>query len=393
MEKMQKIPKVLLLIESSRASGRALLLGIAEYARYHGPWSFLWEPGGLEKVSGRLKEFKPDGAILRDTENLDEVMKLKVPLIIIGHKRPEIPNFVNVVTDSEKIGKMAAEHLLECGFKNFGYCGILMGQGYEPPWSILRRQAFFAKVKEAGHRCYDFFDQFPHPHSSRTAAINALCKWLKKLPKPVGIMACNDDRAQQVAEACKLCGIAVPDEVGIIGVDNDEVVCGLTDPPLSSVAVNFFRAGAEAAAALQALMQRLTPPNTRIIAPATHIVVRRSTDFVAASDQFVAKALRFIRDTGWNAKISVSDVVQAAGTSRRNLEKRFRTELGHSILAELKYVRGEKIANMLVETNLPIAKIAECLGFEDVQHFARYFKSIKGLTPLAYRKKFGKALT
>lgn len=389
---MPRIPKVLLLVESSRASGRALLLGIAEYAHHHGPWSFLWEPAGLEKAWGRLRAFDPDGIILRDTEKLDEVLKLGIPAVVIGHRYREIAGLVNVVTDSETIGRMAAEHLLDCGFKQFAYCGMLAEPGEEPPWSILRRQSFSARIRQAGYQCQDFFDRFPLPQRSRASALRALCKWLEELPKPIGIMACNDDRAQQIAEACKLSGIPVPDAVGIIGVDNDEVVCGLADPPLSSVAVNFQRAGTEAAAALHALMQGRKPASTRIVASATHVVIRRSTDFVAADDPHVARALRYIRDNGWHAKVSVRDVVQAAGISRRALEKRFRRELGHSILAELRKVRGNRIAEMLVETQLPVARIAEALGFEDIQHFARYFKSVMGITPLAYRKRYGKGL-
>jgi len=186
-------------------------------------------------------------------------------------------------------------------------------------------------------------------------------------------------------EVCKLARLTVPDMIGIIGADNDEVVCGLTDPPMSSIAINFERAGYEAAAALDGLMRGNPAVPDRIKALASHVVTRRSTDFVAADEPHLARALRFIRDCA-RGGVSVDEVAVSAGLSRRALEKRFRKQLGRSILEEVRRIRTDHIAQMLVETDLPVAKIADLLGFPDVQHVARYFQADKHISPVAYRK-------
>jgi len=389
---MSRIPKVLLLVESSRGSGRALLRGIAHYARHQGPWSFYWEPSGLEKVWPKLKTLELDGIILRDVDKLKEVLAFGIPAVVIGHGQGEVACLLNVVTDSERIGKMAAEHLLACGFKKFAYCGCWASSEENAPWSELRRQSFTDRIRQAGWSC----ENFPVPPLSQLSWLRErglMAHWLQSLPKPLGLMAANDDRASQVVEACKVAGVSVPSEVGIIGVDNDEVVCGLSDPPLSSVAVNFERAGYEAASALDCLMKRRGPIPARIVVHPTHIVVRRSTDVVAVEDKSVAKALRYIRGASRREELMVAVVAQNAGVSRRLLEKRFRRELGCSVLDEIRRMHTEKMAQLLVETHLPVREIAETLGFGDVQHFARYFRSVKKMSPLAYRKAHAGYLT
>jgi LacI family transcriptional regulator len=363
--------------------------GIAHYTHHHGPWSCYWEPGGLEKAWPKLKTLDLDGIILRDVDKLEEVLAFGMPAVVIGHGRTEVSGLLNVVTDSARIGEIAAEHLLACGFKRFAYCGCQPSFEEDVPWSELRHEAFAARLNKSGCSC----ENFPVPPRSggsawlRERAIMA--RWLQSLPKPVGLMAANDDRARQVVEACKIAGISVPFDIGIVGVDNDEVVCGLSDPPLSSVAVNFARAGYEAASALDCLMNGGGNVPARIVVHPTHVVVRRSTDVVAVEDKSVAKALRYIRDALRLEELTVAIVARNAGISRRLLEKRFRRELGHSILDGIRRMRTDKIAQLLVETQLPVCEIAETLGFGDVQHFARYFRAVKKMSPLAYRKKFG----
>jgi LacI family transcriptional regulator len=385
---MTRVPRIILLVESSRGSGRALLRGIANYAHHHGRWSFYWEPGGLEMASPALREMEADGIILRDVKKVDEALASGLPAVVIGHRRPEIAGLVNVVTDSKAIGTMSADHLMQCGFKHFAFCGYADNPREGTVWSEVRASFFGARIRKAG------FPAPAHYALSKTEEDwpkerRSLAAWLESLPKPVGLMACNDDCGQQVVEACKLAGLLVPDQVGVIGADNDEVVCGLTDPPLSSVAINFERAGYDAARALDRLMRGGQKVPSRITAAAPHVVTRRSTDFVAADEPHLTRALQFVRDHGRTA-ISVNQVARAAGLSRRALEKRFRALLGRSILEEIRRVRGDHIARMLVETDLPIAGIAEILGFKDAHHIARYFRSAKHLSPLRYRIAHGR---
>jgi len=383
MSEKRRIPRIILLVESSRGSGRALLRGIANYAHHHGPWSFYWEPGGLERVWPALQEMDADGIILRDVKKVDEALASGLPAIAIGHGQSEIPGLVNVVTDSQAIGRMGAEHLLQCGFKQFAFCGYAETARERTIWSQVRAESFDARIRKAGFAKPPYYalsnseDDWPKERYS-------LARWLESLPKPAGLMACNDDCGQQVMEACKLAGLSVPDQVGVIGADNDELVCGLTDPPLSSVVINFERAGYEAAGALDRLMHKLRKVLPRITAAAPHIVTRRSTDFVALDDPHLAHALRFIRDHA-RVGISVNDVARTAGMSRRALEKRFRALVGRSILGEIRRVRTDHIARLLLETDLPVASIAEMLGFSEAHHFARYFRAGKQMSPLRYR--------
>jgi len=382
-----KIPKIILLIESSRASGRALLEGFARYAHDHGPWSFYWEPGGLEKGWPKLKSLDLQGMIVRDVGDLEEALAFGIPTVVVGHRRAEVAGLVNVVTDSTRIGRMGAEHLLACGFKHFAFCGLEETPLEHADWSHLRNTGFAQRIHEAGFACCTFSSPSIRKRSMKQQR-QALADWLLSLQQPVGIMACNDDWGVQVMEACKLAGLAVPDTVGVIGADNDELVCGLADPAMSSVSINFERAGYEAAQALANLIRGRSGRSGKINVYPTHVVARRSTDTVAAEDEHIAKALRFMRDHVREA-VSVSAVARAAGLSRRALERRFSRQLGRTVLQETRRLRTEQIARLLVETHLPVGQVADSLGFADVRHFARYFRSEKRVSPLTYRKNFG----
>jgi len=384
---MPQIPRIGLFIESSRASGRALLQGIARFAHRQTRWSFYWEPGGLEKVWPQLRSLDLSGIILRDVDQLEEVLAMGVPAVVVGHSKTEVTGLVNVVTDSDTIGCMAAEHLIACGFQNFAYCGLENTPLENAPWSKERKMAFCERLKRASQTCHVYPTTSPVPQTWPQER-RSMVRWLQALPRPLGLMACNDDRAQQVLEACKLADLPVPDAVGLIGVDNDEVVCGLSDPQLSSVAVNFERSGFEAAQALDSMIRGKRTRAMRIEVPATHVVARRSTDFVAADDKQLARALRCIRDHAPVGRLGVAEVAREAGLSRRALERRFRSEIGTSIQKYIRKVRVGHIARLLVETHLSISQIAESLGFVDVQHFARYFRADKGMSPLAYRKAY-----
>jgi LacI family transcriptional regulator len=379
---VKKIPAIGLLIESSRASGRALLCGVAKCAHHYGPWAVYWEPGGLEKGWPRLKALDVDGVILRDVDKLEEVAALGIPAVVIGHSKTEIPNMVNVVTDSEAVGRIGADHLLKCGFKHFAFCGYGSAESFS--WSASRQESFSKHIAEAGFNVHGYTTLSPMVYTWRKEH-QRMAAWLRSLPKPVGVMACNDDCGRHVIEACKLANLAVPDDVGVLGADNDDVVCGLTDPPMSSVAIHFERAGYEAALELfRQLRGRRRVPN-KIMVHASHVIARRSTDITAGSNPHVTKALQFIRDHA-RENVMVAEVSRAAGLSRRALEIRFRQEIGCSIRQHIRRIRTDQIVRLLVETDLPIGQIAETLGFADIQHFARYFRAGKQTSPLAFRR-------
>jgi LacI family transcriptional regulator len=381
---MDKLPQVVLLLESSRGAGRALLRGFANYARHHGPWAFNWEPGGLNEIWPRLSRLNAQGVFLRDGKHIRKVLALGIPTVVVGHRKEVFPDVAHVVTDSESAGRLAAEHLLGCGFKHFAFCGPSHIR-----WSAARRESFHRHLKQFGRKVH-FFNAPAEGHKTSWKTEHAIMgRWLKSLPKPVGVMACNDDAAHHLVEACKTARLHVPDQVGIIGVDNDELVCELSSPTISSVAINFERAGYESARLLDEWMRRgkISRP-ARIVAPATRVIPRLSTDILAVEDAQLLKALRFIRDHA-RENMSVADVARAAGLSRRALENRFRLELGRSILREIRRIRVDLIAQMLMETDLPVSDIAGALGYENLQHIARYFRKEKHMSLMAFRKRHG----
>jgi LacI family transcriptional regulator len=202
-------------------------------------------------------------------------------------------------------------------------------------------------------------------------------------------MAGNDDRSQDILAACKIGGINVPSEVAILGVDNDELICGLSYPQLSSIALSTQRAGYDAAQVLGKLMdgQKVAENEKEVLVSPLHVVTRQSTDIMAIEDKQVAMAVHFIRNHS-NEVIQVGNVAEAAGLSRRTLEQRFRKILGHSVLEEIKYARVNQMTKMLIETNLSISQIAWSLGFPYTNNISRYFKQQKGITPSEYRRKY-----
>lgn len=386
---MPEIPKVILLIDTARAYGRGLLRGIAKYSDLHGPWIFYWkapfyrESASKEVGLSRLRNLDADGIIMREQKKTKEILAMGLPTVVSPY-REEFPGLPNIIPDDVAIGKMAAEHLLDRGFRYFAYCG------FEDMFALRNRGEIFRKrIAETGFETHVYKEPKSRGKRLWGNEQTIMADWLKSLPKPVGLMACNDDRAQQVMEACKIAGLHAPEEVAIIGVDNDDLVCNLSHPPLSSVALNFERSGYEAAELLHKLMAGKKVANKKIVVHPTHVVTRQSTDILAIEDREVAEAVRFIRQHS-KEPIQVRDVVETVAVSRRVLYQRFHKVLGRSPNEEIRRARVEQIVRMLIETNLPISKIALTLGYSNVAHIARYFRQEKGMNLQSYRKLYGR---
>ena len=374
-------PSVLLFVETSREFGRGLLHGIARYSRLHGPWRVYRWPGALDSSLPEWKYLKIDGAIVRDVKVVEGVVQSGIPVIFAQHNKESYAPYPSIITDSALIGTMAAEHFLDRGFRNFAYCGL-----DEFAWSQGRVQYFRRRLEQAGLTA----NQYHAPASKRGGTIrneqNHIAEWLKQLPKPVAVMCCNDDRALLVIEACKLIGCSVPDDVAVLGVDNDVLVCDLADPPISSIALNTESAGYEAARLLDQLMKGGAAMAGQILSvQPTHIVTRMSTDMLAVTDADVAAALAFIRRNS-NRLIQVDDVVEATTASRRVLEKRFKAILHRSVHQEIRRVRVNNIIRLLVGTDMSITDIAAHCGFDGVEHIARHFRKETGMSLREYRK-------
>ena len=389
---MQAKRKVLLMMETSRKYGRSILRGIAKYSRTHGPWifyrqaPFYWGSGDKEATLERLLKPGIDGVILREQrqpEQTDRVLAAGLPAIVSPY-RELFPGLPNIVTDDAAIGAMAAEYLLHRGFKQFAYCGF--GDKYY--WSRERGKSFTERVDRAGFHTHHYEYEQPKsrsPHSWE-ADLVILVDWLKRLPKPVALMACNDDRSQDVLEACKIANLHVPEQVAILGLGDDDLVCDLASPPLSSVALSAEKAGYEAAATLDRLMNGEKVSDRKIVVPPSYIATRQSTDILTIDDPYVAEALRFIYRRAREDAIQVNDVLQVVPISRRSLYERFSRILGRTVHEEIKRVRVEHLTRLLVSTKWSIAQIADILGCSDMKNLARYFKQAKGMSPLQYRK-------
>ena len=372
--------RIVLLVETSRAFGRQLIMGIARYSRLNGPWSFYKEPIDLKSSIPHLTGWKPDGIIMRDSLITKELLKLKIPTLLAIHSSKYPKDLPVIRTDSRSIAKMASRHFFEKGLKNYAFCGF---DDYD--WSKERKLYFIRFNKEAGYKTHIYLPPKRVKKNDWENEQQHVSEWIKVLPKPVGIFACNDDRGQHILEICKLINLKVPEDVAVIGVDNDPMICEIGDPPLTSIALNVESAGYEAAKLLDQLIEKKKITKKQILVSPSHIVQRQSSDILAVNDEEVASAIRFIKENAKN-KIHINEVVNATGISRRTLEKRFRKTIHRSIYDEIRSIRIEWIAKLLIETDLPISQITSLFNFTDIEHISRYFKKEKDIGLREFRK-------
>ncbi len=379
-------PAVALLIETSNRYGRELLLGIRNYTREHTDWAVhLTEWARGNPPPPWLARWRVDGVIARieNKETEQAVRKTGVPIVNVS-AAGLAPEFPVVISDSAAVARLAAEHLIERGFEHFGYCGDRRFK-----WSASHGRNFSDFLRQEGHSCA-VFDSQPEDFADWEAEQEKLGRWIQSLPKPAGIMACYDIRGQQVLGVCRELGVQVPDEIAVIGQHNDEVLCDLCDPPLSSVIPNSCRAGYEAAALLQDMMRgRRVTARTYLVSP-VGVAVRQSTDVVAVSDRQIAAAVRFIRENACRG-IGVQEVLRAVPMSRTLLERKLRQHLRRSPYEEILHIRLRRAKELLAGTTLSIAEIAERAGFSCPEYLSAAFKRHTGLSPREFRTRSRKA--
>lgn len=383
---MRTLPRVALLVETSRIFGREFLHGVAMYAKENGPWSFHITPGDYKQVVP-LKHWKGDGIIARiaDNEVASAVLKAGVPTIALGLTdsqlmvKSPLSKLSEVSSDPTQISRLAADHLLERQLTSFAYVGSA-----DRAWSERRGTAFSNYLSEIGYEAV-FYQQPKQPSKQQwEREQNILAKWLDGLPTPTGVFACDDYRGRQVIEACQLAGLKVPTQIAVIGVDNDEVVCELADPPMTSIAVDAKSAGYHSAQLLDNLMKGRFRKPRRIVVDACGVIARASTDLFAIDDEEIGRAMQTIRDSV-GRDISVDEIVEQTSLSRRSLEKRFRETTGRSILEELQLVRLERAKSLLRSTSHPVSAISKMVGFKSTSYFLQFFKSRVGTTPRRFR--------
>ena len=372
--------RVALLIETSNAYARGILKGVATYVRQHASWSICLSESRRGDISlAWLADWEGDGVIAR-IENrtiAKYIKKLKVPAVDVSAARL-IPSLPWVETDDAAIAQLVADHLLERGFKQFGFCGDDRFQ-----WSRLRQKHFASVIRKRGLFC-SVHRPFPARSGRQESENKSIEDWLVRLPKPVGIMACYDFRGRQILSACRQNNVAVPDEVAVIGADNDTVLCELADPPLSSVSLNAPRIGYDAAALLDRMMSgEKVNPTGHLINP-VGVVTRQSTDVLAIDDPGVVAAVRYIRAHACDG-ISVKDVLKAVPQSRRSLETRFIKNIGRTPHDEITRVKLNRVRRLLVESDWSLERIAETAGFAHAGYLSTVFSQTIGVNPSAYR--------
>ena len=372
--------KIGLLVETSLGSGREILKGIARYARYSCDWQLFHAAGGLsEMIPDWLENWDGDGIIARIQS--DEVSKklseLKIPVVdVLGVCKNRFP-LVHV--DDEAIAKLAALHFSERNFRHFAFYGI---EGEN--WS-MRRAASFRNACETGES-FSLLEMPRRSDATNKNSFQRLQEWVRGLPKPVGIMVCSDQKGLELLEACLNEEIPVPEQVAVIGVDNDAALCEIADPPLTSIRGGHSIVGHEAAAMMDRLLQgQPTGPTPLRVSPVA-VIERESSGSRAIDDPTVAKGVKFIREH-LSESINNDSISRAAGISRTLFQKRFREAMGTSIREHILTRRIERATSLIEQTDIPLAEIACRSGFRHQEYLGQVIKKATGDTPGELRRK------
>ena len=380
---LKKIPAVLVMLTpASQKVRREKIQGILKYARLHGPWDVeTVEDGPFISKLGTFKNWRPDGIITRgDTPALASFIAhpKKIPTVFIDVEPSRCRHCMSVHHDLLQTSEAVADTYLRQGLEHFAYVGSIPSSY----WSEARADAFAHRLKQSGYTCAVYK---PRDISNWAAEQKNMADWLRKLPKPCGLFAAFDLRAKQVLDLCRAAGIRVPDEVAIMGTDNDEAVCENTVPTLSSVQSDFEGGGYMAAELLDKLMRKKVRKPVSLTYGLKQIVLRQSTQRFHASNRVAAAALEFIRINSCEG-ITVNDVARHLNVSRRLAELRFREACGGSILKEIQSRRLERVCHFLRETNLPISEIGERCGYPTETYLTALFKARFGITMRQYRQ-------
>ena len=354
--------------------------GVIRYAKEHGAWQLFGHGWTLAEIID-LDKWQGDGVITRgrDRPESEQLARLGIPIIDVCGSA-SVEGIAQVTNDDVETGRMAAEHLKACGFEHFAYCGTEVVE-----WSSRRLSGFLTGLGLKTEQLPVFTKH--RLMWQKTDDDVALQTWLKSLPVPCGILAGDDVIGVKITRAAEACGLRIPAQIAVVGVDNEVVLCELAKPSLSSIPCNCERIGFEAAKALNGMMtsNRRDPRSPLRIEPMP-VVVRATSDTMAVSDAIVAQALKFIRgNTGLS--VNVEDVARALPVSRRALEMRFRKAVGHTIHDEIRRTRLENACRLLATTDMPVAKVAIASGFSNAQRFNAVFVEHEHMAPLAYREK------
>lgn len=376
--------QVAVLVETESSWGCSVIRGIADYAEKHGHWNLLIGPHDHEQRLALPDRWRGDGIIARISSRLqvEQIREKRVPTVNVDDLYEDLPGVASVITAETERARLAMSHLLDKGFREFGY--------FAPPsnqYSNKRQLAFVAAVKQEGYTCHEYKPGFRAGRKiSWEEQQRRVERWLVSLPRPMAILAVDAPRARQLAEICHFDGVRIPDEIAILAGDTDELMCDVLSPPLSSISVASQRIGHDAAALLDRMIDGEPAPKEPVRIPPLGVTSRQSTDVLAIDNPTIVQALRFIESHA-DQGIVVDDVLRVVPISRRSLEIHFRNYLGRSPTEEIRRVRLEKGRELLGRPDLSVAEIAVACGFANATRFGVAFRKRFGKTPLAYRKQ------
>lgn len=377
------VRRVALLMGQDVSFFREVIRGIRDYG-IDKKWAFNNGPFNAKSLRN-CRAWKPHGIVahLSERKLATETLRLGKPVVDIACAFSDI-GVPAVDVDHRAVGTMAAEHFLERGFRHFGFYGS--SQAWH---SQLRETAFRERLIDEDttiSSCYADSFCSPQRQSVWEFTDQHARQWLEDLPKPVAILAVDDAPARHLADICRLSGLRVPDDVALLGVDNDDMECHFAIPPLSSVAIPSQQIGWDTARLLDQMMDGKSITPASLFHPPIGVIVRQSTDVFAIEDQDVAAALSYIRNHA-DEGLQITTIAYEVGAARRTLEAKFRELLGRSILEEIHRMRVEIAKRLLIETNLPMPAIAKRAGFANAQRLTIVFGRVAGMTPTDYRRQ------
>jgi LacI family transcriptional regulator len=380
---MPQRPRVALLIDMAGVHGRQILQGVSHYLRSHRAWTIVLEHRETEATLPRwFDTWRGDGIISRwsGPRVFESLVELDLPVVDVSSRQPR-SGLPRITSDDRAVGVMAAEHLLERCFPSFAFYGLK-----NELWSTRRRDGFLETVSRAGFPVEVFESDSRGHHQSSEDELDRIGRWLVSLAKPVGVMVCKDLRGPFITEACQQFGLRIPDEVSVIGADDDVLLCELSDPPLSSVICNPEQIGREAAALLDHLMAGGKVDFEERLIPPIGVATRLSTDVMAIDDERVVAAVRFIHVNACHG-ITVNDVSNHVLLSRTTLDRQFQKYLQRSPQAEIRAIQFSRAKQLLTETNHSMSRIAGLVGFKHTEYFHFAFKREFGWTPRQFRER------
>lgn len=371
-----------IIVNCTHSYERAILRGVTRYANIHRRWLLLSDVRAVYNDFGDLPSF--DGAVFGGVPLpvLRQALA-RTHCVVLCSGGPETALAPVVNLDDVAAGRQAAEHLLSLRLEHFAY---YWNEQYLA--SQNRLNGFRSALRERGFSCVTCPLPTPTAEQRLSRAHRAgVIEWLRGLPKPLGVMAFDDWWAADLAEACREGHITVPEEVAIVGVNNDDLICDTAWPPLSSIDPDFSRMGYAAAQILDRLLagETLKPEERYTTLPPLGVVQRQSTNTLAIKDRQLAAAIRFIRERACDP-CSVADVLEVVPVGRRWLERQFVRHLGRTPHDEIVRVRIEAAQRLLVHTRLDMFAVASRCGFADLKSFYLAFRKMTQSTPAAYRR-------